>query len=197
MIFRLTKGRPQYRRGWFTGEKVVHDDFFRYEQFKTEKLKSTMFGWDGLIGGHGLIIKKAAELIPEGSTVLDVGCGLCHLYEATKDKIKNYVGVDVEPRVLKWARERFPDLKFHHAHAYDLTGTGTHDVVCGIGLYATEPQKQQGIIEMLKHARKKVIITYKQASKEPTFLPNGGWKEYNIIPSKILDDNFVFLEIYK
>ncbi|GAI42487.1 unnamed protein product, partial [marine sediment metagenome] len=44
-------------------------------------------------GRHQVLMKRVSELIV-GGTVLDVGCGLGHLFRFLKKDVKSYLGVD-------------------------------------------------------------------------------------------------------
>jgi len=178
----------------------MSDRFYDYSSFSDDRLKKIVFGWNGLGGYHGLLIKKIGELIPSKVSVLDVGCGLCHLYEAIKDKVGLYVGVDKDPRIIKWAKERWPNLKILQRNVYDLNGLDIFDVVTAIGLYSGEPEKPNGIEQMLNHTEIKLIITFfrKTETGTPPFLLKltGKWKKYHKIPHNI-DEKLVIMEIYK
>lgn len=138
----------------------MRDSFYDYSKFDNERLKNIMTGWNGFIGNHGAVIKFCAERIV-GSSVLDVGCGLCHLYKALVDVVSNYVGVDNDKRVIDWAIERYPELRLIHGDARNLSFLGKEqfDTVYAIGLYRV-PSELTCIEEMLKHSRRALIVTY-------------------------------------
>jgi len=152
------------------------DDFYDYSSFSNEKIKGIFEGWNGLGGYHGLLIKKCALLVV-GHSVLDVGCGLCHLYEGF-DRIKHlksindYVGIEKHPLVLEMARNRYPKLNLVKGNVYDLSEFGLFDTVYVIGLYREEPILKRGIIELFNHAKQCVVLTYfaKEMGKVPETL---------------------------
>jgi len=139
------------------------DTFYDYSNFEDARLESTMKGWDGLGGYHGLQVRTMARLFIN-ETALDVGCGLGHLYQVLKTftypAVKRYVGVDIDERVLKMAKERFPELEFHKRSVYDLEGLDVFDTVFAIGLYRYAPSSQKSILEMMKHAKYCVNTCY-------------------------------------
>jgi SAM-dependent methyltransferase len=63
-------------------------------------------------------ISRFAKLVEigdlAGAHVLDVGCGLGHLYPFLKARFDSvrYTGIDVVPAPLAWAASRFPDARF-------------------------------------------------------------------------------------
>ncbi|MCK5643636.1 MAG: class I SAM-dependent methyltransferase, partial [Gammaproteobacteria bacterium] len=119
------------------------DRFYDYTSFSNERLQGIFDSWDGMGGYHGLLIKKIASLINEGETILDVGCGMGHLYEATKEKIKYYEGVDHDQRIVEWATAKYrhdPKAVFYKASVYDLGSYHNNDVVTAIGLYSAAPK---------------------------------------------------------
>jgi len=61
-------------------------------------------------------------LVPEGLSVLDLGCGTGHLLNALKPK--RGVGIDIAPKILKIARRKYPDLDFQFADIEELESWG-------------------------------------------------------------------------
>ena len=64
------------------------------------------------------------DLISEGSSVLDIGCGTGQLCFALREQKKcRVVGLDLSLRMLEFAREAnpFQDIRFVHEDATDLT----------------------------------------------------------------------------
>lgn len=152
------------------GSDVLYD----YSTFSPDRVKGIFEGWDGLGGYHGLLIKRCASLFV-GKTVLDVGCGLAHLYEelmTRRGKPTHYCGVDVHPKVLQMARGRYPDLDIYEKSVYDLSGMEAYDTVFAIGLYREIPVRFDGIKEMLGHTEKCLVLTYftEERGKTPEIL---------------------------
>jgi len=175
-IFRLTKGQQKFRKHeWTPPTFEYQDDFYDYLDFDTERLFDVLTSWDGLGGFHGLLMKEVVKHIPPDKTILDVGCGLCHLYEALKEEnipLREFVGVDVDKRVYEWARSRFPKMRLYVKALHDLHELQLEkfDIVTAIGVYATDPQDDTGIHNLLDQAKESVILTYTE-HKEYEFSP--------------------------
>jgi SAM-dependent methyltransferase len=140
---------------------MLKDDLYDYSQFTSERVKEIFTDWDGLGGYHGLLMKKVASLVPKGS-VLDVGCGLCHLYEALIE-VKwqgRYVGIEINDLIYQMARERYPSLYIVKKDFYNIKAVRTFDTVCAIGLYRKEPIAKDGILKLIQASSDLVILTY-------------------------------------
>jgi len=146
----------------YVGNEGMSDRFYDYSQFDPDRVKQIFTGWDGFGGYHGLLLKKCASLVDRSfkPTVLDVGCGWCHLFELLKDDIECYVGVDNDERVLEVARKRYPHLRLLNRGVYDLNLNEKFDYVFAIGLYSDKPKKPDGIVEMLRYTGWRLIMTY-------------------------------------
>ena len=155
------------------------DKFYTYDRFDDKRVKEIFTGWDGLSGYHGLQVAKCASLLM-GNSVLDVGCGICHLYEMLKlnNYTGSYTGTDIEPRVLKLARERYPQLGILEKSVYDLSGLGMYDTVFAIGLYDDPPVSKKSMEEMMNHTNNAIVITYRTDTPNiiPSSLIDFGWK---------------------
>jgi SAM-dependent methyltransferase len=157
------------------------DRFYTYPsyRFDDQQVKDIFTGWDGLSGYHGLQVTKCASLLV-GISVLDVGCGMCHLLEALKlnGYTGSYIGLDIEPRVLKLARERYPQLDILEKSAYDLSGLGMFDTVFAIGLYDDPPTVKKSMEEMMNHTNHAIVITYRTDTPDviPPTLIDSGWE---------------------
>ena len=178
----------------------MSDRFYNYSAFDDKRVEDIFKGWDGLGGYHGLLIRKVSRLLV-GTTALDVGCGLCHLYECLK--VENplfggtYVGTDIDDRILGMARERYPQLNLLKQDVYDLNIGEKFDTVYGIGLYSGEPEILRGINNMLNHANHAVVLTYfaKERNKVPSILKIDGWEIEFIIHN--IDEKLEIVRMWK
>jgi ubiquinone/menaquinone biosynthesis C-methylase UbiE len=69
----------------------------------------------------------AMDLVGDGSSVVDIGCGTGLLCSALRvRKHCRVVGIDLSLRMLDFAKERnrFDDVTFVHLNAADLSGLG-------------------------------------------------------------------------
>ena len=67
---------------------------------------------------HRELEKYLRYVIPEGSSVLEIGCGTGELLDAVRPG--RGVGVDISPGMIKHARKKFPHLEFHVDDLEDL-----------------------------------------------------------------------------
>lgn len=67
-----------------------------------------------------------------GGSVLDVGCGMGELSERVSGR---YVGIDMEPVFIEYARRRYPHCEFHSG-GLENAPIGSFDYVIVIGPFA-------------------------------------------------------------
>lgn len=105
------------------------------------------------------------DLIGEGSSVLDIGCGTGLLCFALREqKHCRVVGIDLSLRMLEFARKSnpFQDVTFIHEDAANLSAFGDHsfDYATMLMIMHELPRSQQirVLAEALRVANKGVII---------------------------------------
>jgi len=64
---------------------------------------------------HGTVERRLTALIPHGSSVLELGCGIGNLLSALKPS--RGLGLDISAEMVRLARAKFPDLQFEVADA--------------------------------------------------------------------------------
>jgi len=101
-------------------------------------------------------LKNLAEMVPENSSVLDLGCGNGRLIDAFEQKI-SYFGIDQSEALIKLAKERYPDNVFITGNALDLNKIdfkkneipSKYDFIFSIAVLQHIPGKKKRI-EMLR-----------------------------------------------
>ena len=95
-----------------------------------------------------------------GKTVLDVGCGVGHLFGVLKDEVEDYLGID-SPEMIRVARRCWPEHKdkFQIGDVFDLSGErgwgetrcGTYDTVFSLQVLQHLPVLYEALQEMWNH----------------------------------------------
>jgi len=109
--------------------------------------------------------KIVVDLVPEGSSVLDIACGTGELcFELASRKNCQVVGVDLSRRMIEFARKRNPgaQVRFAHGDGTDLAECvpDTFDFTTILFLLHEVPRAEQIAVlnEALRVARKVVIV---------------------------------------
>lgn len=94
------------------GKKLIHNYFESLAPKRDHWIKRNRFY-------HRTIEKQYKMIIPEGSTVLELGCGTGDLLHSVKPGIG--YGVDFSAGMIERAKAKYPELVFHNADAEDFT----------------------------------------------------------------------------
>ena len=101
--------------------------------------------------------------------VLDVGCGYCDFYdflESVGIKVREYVGVDLHPEIVKEARRRHPHLVVKQADFLEVEvepDNFDYCIGCGIVTFAIdcwEERTERMMRRMFESARKGIIVDF-------------------------------------
>ena len=122
---------------------------------------------------HGLNRMDIPVTLLKGNTVLDVGCGLGHLYYALKGKA-TYVGVDASPHMLQKAREYFPEADFRQADVNDLSALPMVDTVYSVSLLIHLTSVEVPIAQLWSRAKNRCVFLIPLGKKEKTECPEPG-----------------------
>lgn len=92
----------------------------------------------------------------EGNSLLDVGCGTgCHITYLREEFFVE--GLDISEEMLIAAKEKYPDVHFHHADMVDFDLGRPFDVITclfsAIGYVETLPRLSQAISTFEKHLK--------------------------------------------
>lgn len=109
--------------------------------------------------------RLTVDLIPEGASVLDIGCGTGLLCLALREQKRcHVVGIDLSMRQLEFARKSnpFPDVAFAHEDATDLSAYGDNafDYATMLMMIHELNKSQQALVlkEALRVARKAILV---------------------------------------
>ena len=108
---------------------------------------------------HARRMQFAASLC-YGNRLLDVGCGLGHLYPYLPPQLaKGYLGVDTSGAMLAKARELNPAATFEHGDIYDLDAFGVYDTVCCQSVLVHLPDIRGPLKQLWAHSRRVLVIS--------------------------------------
>ncbi len=116
-------------------------------------------------------------LVPDGASVLEVGCGIGDTLAFLKPT--RGVGIDLAPGMIHRARERHPHLEFHAGNAEDPADleaiTGTFDVILlsdTIG-FLDDCEATLRLLHRFATPQTRIIVSYHSRAWEPVL----GWAE--------------------
>ena len=115
---------------------------------------------------------RIARSLIEGDSVLDVGCGIGHLYHQLPSNMF-YVGVDTSPYMVEYAKQ-YGDGDFCIGDAYDLTEFDCYDSVVCQSVLIHLPEIETAIRELWKHVGKALIFSIPVSSMKKVNV----WREY-------------------
>lgn len=134
-----------------TGKNL--DFFERMAPERDRWKKKNKYYWEDLE-------KICSFLIPENTSVLEIGCGTGDLLSRIKAKKK--VGIDYSPKMIEIAQKKYQDIKFILMAAENLAFNETFDYVILSNVIGYLEDIQKVLIELRKvcHPHTKIIITY-------------------------------------
>jgi SAM-dependent methyltransferase len=133
------EGRADQARDVYTRARVAHWD----------EVARSLDRWQGLGGGyHRRLAHVCRNLIPEGRSVIELGCGEGDLLAALKPSFG--VGLDFSGEMVRRATARHPGLHFIRADVHDLSDLeGEFDAVVLSDL-ANDVWDVQGVLEQIR-----------------------------------------------
>jgi len=105
--------------------------------------------------------------IPEGSRVIEIGCGTGYLLNALKPSVG--LGIDFSPAMISRARENYPQLRFEVADAEQQLPDETFDfvVISDTLGYLSDIQSAFAQLKNVCHPGTRIIISYHSFLWEP------------------------------
>ncbi|MBU7017909.1 MAG: class I SAM-dependent methyltransferase [Theionarchaea archaeon] len=110
----------------------------------------------------------------KGDKVLDVGCGLGHLYCALRGKVARYIGADASPSMLLMARQYFPEADFRKGDVHDLSAFPTVDTVYSVSLLIHLESVDEPIRQLWSRAQQRLLFLIPLGNREKTERPEPG-----------------------
>lgn len=109
---------------------------------------------------HDQLAQTFSFFIPEGSSVLEAGCGTGHLLHALRPK--RGVGLDVSPNMVRIARERFPKLDFRLDDLEALQSAEKFDYVVLSDMigFLHDVQRSFENLNQVCEPRTRVVVSY-------------------------------------
>ena len=139
----------------FSKDKKIILNFFN-EAVKTYKTIPKVLGWGSRDSQESRfrVLSEIGDL--NRKTVLDVGCGLGDLYEFLVRKknlnLKRYAGIDINPLMIKKAKENFTQAEFQIMDLLKNPIQGRFDYVLASGLFGLKlPHWKDFTYMMLYH----------------------------------------------
>jgi SAM-dependent methyltransferase len=111
-------------------------------------------------GYHDLIAGIARSLVPEGESVLEIGCGRGDLLAALRPS--RGVGIDVSEAMIAAGRSRHPELELHHGagEQLDLGETFDYIVLTDLIPYVDDLLRLFEMIRRHSHPRTRVVVSF-------------------------------------
>jgi ubiquinone/menaquinone biosynthesis C-methylase UbiE len=139
----------------------IRNDWW-HKEFTKGDPGAQMGGGDGREGVPHPTHTWFTEHVPEGSSVLDVGCCNGHTYESFQragKKVK-YFGVDHLEQLVVYCLSRFPDAGFNQSDAADLQNfkDNSFDYVLSRHVWEHLNHYSQHLMEMWRVAKKEVVV---------------------------------------
>lgn len=108
---------------------------------------------------HWRLINEIYKLA-SGSSILDVGCGMGHLYGLAMNEYK-YLGIDSSEAMINKAKEFFPENKdkFEVGSVYDLSKYDCADTVVASGLILHLPDPKPVLNELWNKTLKCLVFS--------------------------------------
>jgi SAM-dependent methyltransferase/NACalpha-BTF3-like transcription factor len=143
-----------------TNQEILHAYFDRLALKRDRWMKRNRFY-------HKVLAKNFRQIIPEGSSVIELGCGTGDLLNAIRPGLG--MGVDFSEQMIRIAREKYPHLNFAVADVMTYQTDVKFDYVIMSDLLSSLWDIQQVIRNLsgFIHPRTKIIISSYNYMWEP------------------------------
>lgn len=140
-------------------EKEFKDRTTWYDGYLYEKIMDSR--------AEGLFVEPISGFIEDGSSVIDIGCGIGSLVLKLSDRCREVVGIDVSSKMIDYAKKRqmkknYPNVEFHHLCASLLLEAFSDKFDYGVMsqlLHETSEELRNIVIEGAKKVACKLIIS--------------------------------------
>jgi len=103
---------------------------------------------------------------PDCKTILDFGCGKGDFYSFLKEKGMecNYTGIDINPSLIEFAKQNYPEAEFYTMDIENEPLTKTFDYIISIGVFnllvqTAKETAKKCIKTLFNHTDEKLIFT--------------------------------------
>ena len=116
---------------------------------------------------HQDIEKLFNFLVPENSSVLEIGCGTGDILSRLKSEKKK--GIDISPEMISVAKNKYPGLNFDTGDAENLSLNEKYDYIILSGIVGSllDIQKTFQELHKVSYSKSRIIITYYNYLWEP------------------------------
>lgn len=116
---------------------------------------------------HRDIEKLLNFLVPEDSSMLEIGCGTGDILNCLKSEKK--IGIDISPQMVAVAKKKYPGLEIEVMDVENLTLERKYDYIVLSGVIGSLLDIQKAFQELHKvsHQKTRIIITYYNQLWEP------------------------------
>ena len=144
-------------------KKIVMDFMDNLATSRNEYIEKNKYYYEDLIS-------FCKYNIPEGSSILEIGCGTGHILNSLKPK--RGVGIDISSRMIEDAKKQYPHLTFLHMDAENIEINERFDYILisdTLG-YLEDIQKALQELWKVSHPDTRIIITYHNFLWQPLLL---------------------------
>jgi ubiquinone/menaquinone biosynthesis C-methylase UbiE len=116
------------------------------------------------------LVKLLKFNIPEGASVLEIGCGTGFLLNRLNPK--RGIGIDISGQMIRRAQEKYPDQEFFQMDAENITLHEQFDyiVISDTLVYLEDIQKLFKELKKVSHEDTRIIITFHNFLWSPILL---------------------------